>query len=467
MKKSLLKVKSLKNNSALSASFRDPSGFVFKGSDNQIYRQINNSAKSDFDSFIKSGLYKTLAEKKMIVSHQATTQQPLLGEAYKIIKPQQIEFISYPFEWSFSQLKDAALLTLSIQRMALQKGMNLKDASAYNIQYEKGKPIFIDTLSFEKYQKDKPWDGYRQFCQHFLAPLSLMTYSDIALNELSRIFIDGIPLGLAGKLLPTRAKLKPGLAMHLFLHAKAQKSKAQQSTKPKTKLPKKNLLAIISSLESTINNLKPPKINSEWGDYYDHTNYTKSAAGRKAQCVLDYLKTQNIKTALDLGGNNGRFSRVLNEIGIFTVCADIDPKAVEANYRHVKKHQEEMMLPLLIDLNNPGGGLGWANNERLLFDRRIKTDVTLALALIHHLAISNNLPFDKIASYFAKFSELLVIEFVPKSDSQVKRLLATRKDIFPFYDESNFKKAFGLYYTLQQETKIEGTERTLYLFKRK
>jgi hypothetical protein len=294
-----------------------------------------------------------------------------------------------------------------------------------------------------------------------------MAYKDINLNELSRVFIDGIPLELARKLLPSRTKLKPGLVMHLFLHAKAQKSKAKEVAKPTAKIPKNNLLAIIKSLENTINSLKTPKISSEWGDYYENTNYTTSSAGQKAKLVLEYLKPYKIKTALDLGGNNGKFSRVINEAGIFTVCADIDPKAVESNYRQVKKHSELLMLPLLVDIINPGGGLGWANQERLRFDERFKTDATLALALIHHLAISNNLPFDKIAAYFSKFSELLVIEFVPKEDSQVQRLLTTRKDIFPNYNEASFKRAFELYYSLLKETKIEGSTRTLYLFKRK
>lgn len=456
----------LKNN-ALAASFRDPAGHIFMGKDDFIYRQINKIAANDFDLFIKSNLFKELADKQMIVGHREVTDMPLLGEAYKIIKPQQIDYITYPFEWSFSQLRDAALLTLKIQKIALSKGMSLKDASAYNIQFDKGKPIFIDTLSFEKYIDGKPWDGYRQFCQHFLAPLSLMTYTDISLGQLSREYIDGVPLELAAKLLPGRAKFKPGLVMHVMLHSKAQKAKAGEASKPNSKLPKKNLIAILENLENTIKSLKSPKVKSEWGEYYDNTNYTASAADKKAKQVIELLKPLHIKSALDLGGNNGRFSRVLNKQGVFTVCADIDPNAVEANYLEVKAKKEINMLPLLVDLINPGGALGWANKERETFDERIKTDALLALALIHHLAISNNLPFVKIAEYFSNFAPYLVIEFVPKEDSQVQRLLTTRKDIFDTYDEVNFKNAFGLYYNLEKTSKIEGSLRTLYLFKRK
>ena len=196
-------------------------------------------------------------------------------------------------------------------------------------------------------------------------------------------------------------------------------------------------------------------------------NYTQAAADKKSELVLKFIQPLNIKTALDLGGNNGRFSRVLNENDIFTVCADIDPNAVEENYLQVKAKKETKMLPLLVDLTNPGGALGWGNEERETFDSRIKTDCLMALALIHHLAISNNLPFGQIAKYFAKLSPYLVIEFVPKQDSQVQRLLTTRKDIFDAYDETNFKNAFGLYYDLVKESKIEGSLRTLYLFKRR
>jgi len=462
----------MKNNriaksNALSASFRDPSGYVFTGDDGLVYRQVNKIATKDFEAFIKSKLYLQLSRDKLIVSHQEISDAPLLGEAYKIIKPQQINFISYPFEWSFSQLKDAALLTLKIQKLALAKNLSLKDASAYNIQFVDGQPIFIDTLSFEKYTTNKPWDAYRQFCQHFLTPLALMCYRDLSLGQLSRVFIDGIPLDLAAKLLPPRAKVKPSIIMHILLHAKAQSNKASSAAKPDAKLSKHNQLAIIDNLATAIKKLKLPKVKSEWGEYYDNTNYSESAAAKKDELIIDFLKPLNVKTAIDLGGNNGRFSRSLNKRNIFTVCADIDPNAVEDNYRQVKANKETMMLPMLIDLTNPGGALGWANQERSVFAGRIKADVLLVLALIHHLAISNNLPFTQIAQYLQSFAPYLVIEFVPKQDSQVQKLLATRKDIFDTYDAANFKKAFGIYYNLIKEQPIDGSVRTLFLFERK
>jgi ribosomal protein L11 methylase PrmA len=254
--------------------------------------------------------------------------------------------------------------------------------------------------------------------------------------------------------------------MHIVLHSKAQKSKASVGQKPTTKVSQQNLDAILSNLHSSAKKLKPKLSKTEWGQYYENTNYTLHSADKKSQIITDFCKGLKLKKAIDFGGNNGRYSLVLTSLGINTICNDIDINAVESNYKHVRSKKEVLILPLLVDLTNPGGGIGWANDERPSIDQRFKVDMSMALALIHHLAISNNLPFVKIAQYFAKFSPYLIIEFVPKEDSQVQILLATRKDIFDSYDEAGFKKAFGVYYDLIKEQKIAGTKRTLYLFKR-
>lgn len=448
----------------LGSSFRDPAGYLYSDKKGDIYRQINNFGKEDYDLLMSSGLYKILVSKQLLIDHKELKKPST--EYYKIIKPTKISYISYPFEWSFGQLQDAALLTLRIQRIALKHGMTLKDASAYNVQFHKGKPIFIDTLSFEKYQEGKPWQAYRQFCQHFLAPLSLMAYTDQRLNQLFRSHIDGVPLDLANKLLPLKARIKPSLYMHLVLHSRAQINKAGLAKRPTSTVKKSNLEAILLNLKNAVKKLSPKLSKTEWGEYYQNTNYTVKSADKKAEIIKDFCKNLNIKSANDFGGNNGRYSRVLNSLAIETVCNDIDINAVEANYKHVKDKDEKLMLPLLIDLTNPGGAIGWANDERLSIDHRLKTDLSMVLALIHHLAISNNLPFTKISKFLARFSPYLIIEFVPKQDSQVKILLATRNDIFDDYNEEGFKKAFCNDFKLLKEKNISGTHRTLYLFKR-
>ncbi|MFH1827327.1 MAG: SAM-dependent methyltransferase, partial [bacterium] len=215
------------------SSFRDPSGSVFYKGD-KVYRQVNKSYKSDFDLFISSGLKKSLEKSGLILSSKAIETKNLKSNnTYKVLEVQKIPYISYPYEWSFSQLKDVALLTLQIQKQALEHGMSLKDASSYNVQFFKGKPVFIDILSFEKYIDGKPWIAYKQFCQHFLAPLALMAYKDIRLNQLFKIYLDGIPLDLTSKLLPKKTWLNLSFLIHLHVHAKSQTMYADKADKVK------------------------------------------------------------------------------------------------------------------------------------------------------------------------------------------------------------------------------------------
>ena len=300
------------------------------------------------------------------------------------------------------------------------------------------------------------------------AIISMMAFTDVNLSQLLRIHLDGIPLELTAKLLPRRARLKLSLVIHLVLHARAQKIKATEHQQPTGIVSRSSLEAIIDSLERSIRKLQPRADETEWGNYYQgNTTYSSAAADAKAKQVATLLKPLKIHSVVDFGGNDGTYSRPLHKLGISTVCTDIDPTAVESNYRRVRQHKEELMLPLLVDLTNPGGALGWQNSERQPLHERLQADAVMALALIHHLAISNNLPLANIADYFAKFAPYLVLEFVPKDDSQVQKLLATRKDIFPDYHEAGLKTAFSGQYKLLSETKIKGTKRTLYLFKRK
>jgi hypothetical protein len=391
--------------------------------------------------------------------------------AYRVIQPERVAFISYPYEWSFSQLKDAALLTLSIQKTALELGLSLKDASAYNIQFHHGRPILIDTLSFEAYQEGKPWIAYRQFCQHFLAPLALMAYRDVRLNQLLRVYIDGIPLDLASKLLPFHTRLKFGLLAHIHLHASAQKKYADAPEQAQTRsqggsVSKLGMTGLIDSLKGAVSALKWEPQGTEWGDYYEATNYSQAATGQKADLVKEYLEAIQPRQVWDLGGNTGNFSRIAAQMGIPTISADIDPAAVEKNYREVRQKKEINLLPLVLDLTNPSPGLGWHNRERDSFAARGPVDAVMALALIHHLAISNNVPLPDLAEYFASLGRWLIVEFIPKEDSQVQRLLATREDIFPNYQQQGFEEAFRPFFTIQACSQIEGSKRILYRMER-
>ena len=392
---------------------------------------------------------------------------------FKTILPTQLPYISYPYEWSFSQLKDAALLTLKIQSLALTHGMTLKDASAYNIQFMNGRPIFIDSLSFEKYQEGEPWVAYKQFCQHFLAPLTLITHTDHRLAQLLRIHIDGVPLDLASALLPTRSWLKYSTLAHIHLHAKTQKrhqdaGRSKSKVDIQAKVSKLQMEGLLSSLTSAINSLKPEYSETEWGDYYSDTNYVDAADQHKIELVDQFLSkigASDNPTAADFGANTGKYSRIASKQGFNVLAFDVDDVAVDKNYRAARQANEQMILPLILDLTNPSPSLGWAGEERMSFIERTHVEAGMALAIIHHIAISNNVPLRLCAKLFSQLCGHLIIEFVPKEDSQVARLLATREDIFHEYHQDGFENAFGEYFEILDSVEISGSTRTLYLMK--
>jgi len=454
-------------NDKLPSSFRDPSGFLFynKGT---LLRQIALAYKDDFDYFLYSGLYQELLNDGFIVRHEEVAGGITMREGgYKIIKPELVNFISYPCEWSFSQLKDAALLTLKIQKKALGLGMSLKDASAYNIQFKNGRPILIDTLSFEKYKEGEPWVAYKQFCQHFLAPLALMSYRDVRLGQLFRVYIDGTPLDLASSLLPLKTLFIFPILSHIHLHARTQKYYSDKTANNKKLfLSRQRMLALIDNIEHAVKGLKWEAKNTEWADYYDKTNYSAGGFENKKDIVSEFLDIIKPKTVWDLGANNGLFSRIASKKEIFTVSFDIDPAAVEQNYLLSLDKNDKFILPLVLDLCNPTSGMGWGHRERMSLVERSPTDVILALALVHHLAISNNLPFTVIAEFFSRIGEVLIIEFVPKTDSQVQRLLSMRKDVFPNYNKESFEEEFSQYFKIQKMSQVGDSNRVLYLMKK-
>ncbi len=448
------------------SSFRDPSGFVFI-EEGILYRQVNKSYKENYDHLMESGLYDKLVKEGLMIAHKEVGYTGReTSEAYKLIQPVKVDFISYPYEWCFSQLKDAALTTLEIQKTALGYGMSLKDASAYNIQFLKGKPVLIDTLSFELYREGHPWVGYKQFCQHYLAPLALMKYKDVRLNQLLRIYLDGIPLDLTSPLLPARTSIQHSILMHIHLHSKSQKyfSNKTGKNKVKGKMGLKSLQGLVDSLESAIKKMKPAVKSSFWAEYYEsEINYEKSSLEEKKDIVKRFLEKANPTNVWDLGANVGVYSRIASDKGIPTIAFDIDHGCVEASYLRLKEKNENSILPLLIDLTNPSPSIGWSNMERMSLLERGPADTVMALALIHHLAIANNIPLDMLASFFQSICDKLIIEFVPKEDSNAQRLLTSREDVFSKYDIVNFERDFRKYFSIIDKRKIKDSERTLYL----
>jgi hypothetical protein len=326
----------------------------------------------------------------------------------------------------------------------------------------------IDTLSFEEYRSGEPWVAYRQFCQHFLAPLALMSHKDVRLALLLRDFIDGIPLDLASTLLPRRTHLDFGLLTHIHLHASAQRRYADKPIDKevsKRSMSRNAFQGLLEGLQSTVRKLKWNPAGTEWGNYYPEasSHYSARALDHKKELVAEFLAQAQPQSVWDLGANVGLFSRIASDQGIPTIAFDIDPAAVEQNYLNCVSRKEMHMLPLLQDLTNPSPGIGWQNRERMSLLGRAPVDVVMALALIHHLAISNNVPLDQLVELFHQLGKWLIIEFVPKTDSQVQRLLASRVDIFTEYNKESFEKTFKKWFNVRASTTIRDSQRSLYL----
>jgi hypothetical protein len=446
------------------SSFRDRSGFLYH-KNGVLYRQVQTTYKDSYEHLMNSGLYDALVDADLLIPHKEQSVQCLASSGlYKTIKPEVIPFVSYPYEWCFSQLKDAALTTLRIQTMAMEFGMSLKDASAYNIQFKDGKPVLVDTLSFERYVEGFPWVAYRQFCQHFLAPLALISYKDARLSQLPILYIDGIPVDFASRLLPYRTRLVPALFMHIHLHARSQRHFAGKTwSPPEGKMSFLSFRGLVDSLESAVRKLKWTPEGGSWGDYYSDIHYSAEAFEDKRRVVAEFLDRINAKAVWDLGSNAGLFGRIAGDKGIFTVCLDADHNVVETCYLECKQKGEKNLFPLRIDLVNPTPAIGWENQERMSLLERGQGDTVMALALIHHLAISNNVPLSRLAEFFVRLCSNLIIEFVPKQDPKVQQLLSGRSDVFQDYSRRAFENEFSRHFKIVSSACIRDSTRILYL----
>lgn len=451
------------------ASFRDPSGFVFRDGD-VLRRQINPIYFPQYQKLTETGFYRTLISKGLLIAHEETSA----SDKKIIITPERIPFITYPYEWSFEQLRQAALLTLKIQKYALSKGFILKDASAYNITFHKGRPVFIDTLSFDFYEEDTPWRAYKQFITHFFGPLVLAKYHGTEVLKMLQTHIDGIPVSLIASLLPGKTKLNSTLFTNIHLLAKME-ARHSEDYKAETKIAKLSLKAQNNILESLFDAIKKLTVKeaSEWGDYYGKTNYDPEAFEAKKKLIHDWVVPVSPKRLIDMGGNDGTFARVLLDQVDHCIVTDIDNNAVGHNYQQVRENNEENMLPFMCDVLQPAPGIGFDNTERTSLLTRLKeydADVTMALALIHHMTLSGNVPFERSASFFASFSNHLLIEFPDRDDSWVDSLLVRKRefmDHFDFYNQENFEADYQKFFTLEKKEIIPGTKRVMYLFKKK
>lgn len=451
------------------SSFRDPSGNIFV-QEGVVYRVINPVYFGQYTALTESGLYNKLFENRLLIPHSEISKD----NNSVVVKPEQISFISYPYEWSFSQYKHAALHTLKLQKYCLQQGWSLKDATAFNVTFHKGAPVFIDTLSFDHYTEGEPWRAYKQFIMHFLGPLVLAKYYGSDMLKILQQYIDGMPLQKIAKLLPLRARFSTILYTNIFLAAKydAKYSSDEGGAEKKITISKNSQLKIIDSLYNYIKDLELNE-KTEWKDYYSVTNYDSDSFEYKKQLVTKWAALVNAKRVMDIGGNDGTFARELQDIAAEILVTDIDPNAVDYNYNKVLKNKEQNIQPLVSDLLNPAPGIGLNNTEREPLLKRMaggKYDLAMALALIHHISLTGNVPFDMSAQLFASLTPYLIIEFPDRGDSWVDFLLKSKREFaghFDSYNLNNFEGIYTQYFDILGKEAIPGTKRTMFLLKRK
>lgn len=432
------------------ASFKDPAAKVFYLEDEPgyIFRQLSPSYLSHYHHFNSSGLAAALIEKNWLIPFEEMTGQ----NAGIVLKAREIGFVSYPYEWTFSQWKDAALLTLKIQYQALKHGMFLKDATPFNVVFDGCKPLFIDISSFEMYTEGTPWQAFKQFSENFYIPLLLVRYFEATGNQIYLSNMNGISVEKGLSLLPAKALFNFNTLFFLALPGRIRKQlQGRHAAGSPGNITLKKSMQFADHLFSNINKLRQSKLRTQWNDYYDK-NIDAAYLQEKERVVNDWTGTgYQHKTLVDFGCNTGNFS-ILTAASVGHVIAfDEDIRSVDELYQVCRQKGVNNISCFTANLSQPTPALGWNNLERAALSDRLQGDIGLALALIHHLAISNHIQFGMMANFFAGTCRELIIEFVPKVDAKVQLLLASREDIFDWYSLEQFRNSFEEKFTLLKE----------------
>jgi len=451
-------------------SFRDRTARVFYH-DGHIFRGLSATALKEWQALSATSLYRRFAENGAIV----TTRQREIGSLpFRLDEPwaavlehERLPFVSYPYEWSFEMLRDAALLQLDLVLAGLDEGIGLKDASAYNVQWKGATPVFVDIGSFYKRAEGEPWVGYRQFCQMFLYPLLLQAYRDVPFQAWMRGNIDGMDAEVCLNLLSARDYFRGGVLAHVYLQAKAQKAYNSTTRDVRAELNKagfdtriiktnaEGLRKLVASLE-----WKPKQ--STWSDYLKCGHYEAADAEQKRQFVRDVVATRPWNMTWDIGCNVGVFSRIAAERSASVVAMDADHLAVDKLYRALKAEHVPNILPLVVNVTDPSPNLGWRNLERKRINERGRPDLVLALALIHHVVIGGNIPLAEFVQWLRDLGGELVIEFVTRQDPMVATLLRNKDDHYSDYTEESFERELSARFKIARRQPLGSGTRIMY-----
>lgn len=417
-----------------------------------------------FRATSNSGLLSSLQGAGLLVAHEEHGTDDRGG---LLLRPERLPFISYPYEWVPSQLRDAALLTLELASRALASGHTLRDASAFNVQFARGRPIFIDSLSFAPRVSGDPWLAYGQFCRHFLAPLALATLVEPELIRLTGLYSDGIPLPVARRILKWRGLFRPAVLVHLHLHALADERPQRTAKESRARsVPDRQLGQTIDGLRYAIESLPWKTPRTTWIDYEGGSHYGEEDRQLKAAFVARSVTQVRPVSLWDLGANTGDLARTHLPQQGYALTVDSDLACCETSYARSRTARQSA-IPLWMDLRTPSPSSGWAGEERASLMERGPADLVLALALVHHLTISGQVPLPRVVAWLGTVSRHLVIEFPGPNDPMVRHLAEQQRRSLADYHRAAFEAALEPEFAIRDRQELSGIDRTLYLLQRR
>jgi SAM-dependent methyltransferase len=455
-------------------SFRDWDGRVF-GGDGRILRALSAAGVADwqalaasdlFDRYTQTGaLPRTRADDGVLDELRRLDPE---GEWEGALSHERLPFVSYPYEWPFAMLRDAALLQLELTSAALAEGLMLKDGSPYNVQWRGAQPVFVDVGSFERAREGEAWPGYRQFCSLYVFPLMLEAYRGVGFQPWLRGSIDGISPVDFRKLFSRRDSLRPGMLRHVFLHASLERRYAARGGEVRevlgeARLDPRVVQANVAGLTKLVRRLRSPAAESAWRDYERTCTYTDADTAAKEDFVRRVVAGRRRRLVWDLGCNEGRFSRIAAEGADYVVAIDLDRAVVDALYQGLTAEEEKRILPLVVDLADPSPSIGWRNRERLTLLERGRPELVLGLALVHHVSITRNVPLRELVDWLRSLDCELVVEFPAREDSMVQRLLGPKRpDAHPDYDTETWERLLTERFEIADSARLPAETRTLY-----
>jgi predicted RNA methylase len=454
-------------------SFRDPESRVFSHG-HDVYRALSAAGLADFEALAASGL---LDGPRIVATQRADSVPAAAGllatDVAAVLRHERIPFLSYPYEWTFSMLKDAALLQLDLLLDALDHGLVLKDSTPYNVQFAGAHPVFIDVGAFERLREGELWVGYRQFCTLYLFPLLLQATKGLDFQPWLRGSIDGITAAQARRVMSFRDRFRRGFTTHVFLHARLERHDTGSGADVRQAVARagtqKELIAAnVRKMRRLVDRLTwdpPPGV---WVAYGDANSYAEPDAARKDAFVRDVAASRRWELAWDLGCNTGRHARIVAEGARHVVAVDGDAGAVELLYRELRDADDTSILPLTMNLADPSPRLGWRGRERKALLDRGRPDLVLALALVHHIVIGANVPLAEFVDWLAELGAALVIEFPTREDPMVQRLLSRKRDgLHADYDRATFERVLGDAFDIRRTDGLGSGTRVLYFATRK